>query len=37
VYAETSKSRSVLGWSCQHDLKEALRDAWNWQQRIAGR
>jgi UDP-glucose 4-epimerase len=27
----------VLGWSCQHDLKEALRDAWNWQQRIAAR
>jgi UDP-glucose 4-epimerase len=36
VYAETSKSRSVLGWSCQHDLKEALRDAWNWQQRLQG-
>ncbi len=36
VYAETSKSRTVLGWSCRHDLKEALRDAWNWQQRLQG-
>ncbi len=36
VYAETSKSRTVLGWSCQRDLKEALRDAWNWQQRLQG-
>ncbi len=34
VYAETSKSRDVLGWTCTYGLKDALRDAWNWQQRL---
>jgi UDP-glucose 4-epimerase len=34
VYADTARSRDVLGWTCEHDLKDALRDAWNWQQRL---
>jgi UDP-glucose 4-epimerase len=31
VYADTTKSREVLGWTCEHDLRDALRDAWKWQ------
>lgn len=31
VYADATKSREVLGWTCAHDLRDALRDAWNWQ------
>lgn len=34
VYADTRKSRDVLGWSCRHDLRDALRDAWNWQRSL---
>ena len=31
IWADNTKSREVLGWNCQHDLRSALRDAWNWQ------
>ncbi len=34
VFADTTKSRDVLGWVAQHDLGDALRDAWRWQQAI---
>lgn len=34
VYADTTKSREVLGWTCRHDLRDALRDAWNWQRSL---
>ncbi|MEO8587932.1 MAG: UDP-glucose 4-epimerase GalE [Flavobacteriales bacterium] len=34
VYADTSKSRDVLGWECRYDLRDALRDAWKWQQAL---
>lgn len=34
VYADTTKSREVLGWTCDHDLRDALRDAWNWQRSL---
>jgi len=36
VYAETTKSRTVLGWSCKQDLRDALRDAWKWELALAG-
>lgn len=32
VYADVRKAREVLGWSARHDLAEALRDAWRWEQ-----
>ena len=35
VYADTTKSREVLGWTCKYDLRDALRDAWNWEQALA--
>lgn len=34
VYADTTKSRTILGWECRHDLHDALRDAWRWQQSL---
>ena len=34
VYAETNKSREVLGWKCERSLRDGLRDAWKWQQAI---
>ena len=34
VFAETSKSREVLGWKCEHTLRDGLRDAWRWQKEI---
>lgn len=37
VFADTTKSREVLGWKASLDLSDALRDAWNWQQRLRSR
>ncbi len=31
VFADTSKSNAILGWKAEHDLADALRDAWRWQ------
>ncbi len=30
-YADPAKSRQVLGWTAEHDLKDMCRDSWNWQ------
>ena len=35
VYADTTKSREVLGWKPTLSLRDALRDAWRWQKAIA--
>lgn len=35
IWADTTKSREVLGWSTGRDLREALRDAWRWQRSLA--
>ena len=34
VYADTRKSRDVLGWHTQLTLADALRDAWGWQKNL---
>ena len=34
VYADCTKSKAVLGWQTEKSLKDALGDAWNWQQKI---
>lgn len=34
IWADTAKSRTVLDWRCEHDLRDALRDAWRWQQAV---
>lgn len=31
VYADPSKARSLLGWSAQLTLADAIKDAWHWQ------
>lgn len=31
MYADTAKSRNVLGWSTELTLADAMRDAWRWQ------
>ena len=32
VYADATKVRTVLGWEAKRSLREALADAWRWQQ-----
>lgn len=34
VYANNSKAREVLGWEIKYDLKDMMRSAWEWQQRL---
>lgn len=34
VYAEVAKARDRLGWSAKRNLREALEDAWRWQQKL---
>lgn len=34
VYADVTKSTQVLGWKAGHDLADALKDAWRWQQAL---
>jgi UDP-glucose 4-epimerase len=35
VWGDVSKASELLGWSARRTLREALADAWRWQQRIA--
>ena len=37
VYAGVQKSAEQLGWKAKRSMKEALADAWRWQQAIAKR
>ncbi|MCB0792561.1 MAG: UDP-glucose 4-epimerase GalE [Flavobacteriales bacterium] len=32
VYADATKAHEVLGWEAKLDLRQALRDAWRWQE-----
>ncbi len=34
VYADTTRCREVLGWTAKLGLRDALRDAWHWQQQL---
>ncbi|MEO6758994.1 MAG: UDP-glucose 4-epimerase GalE [Saprospiraceae bacterium] len=34
VYADATKGREELGWTAKRDLREALADAWRWQQSL---
>ncbi len=33
IYAEANKAQSMLGWSAEKSLGDALRDAWRWEER----
>jgi UDP-glucose 4-epimerase len=35
VYADVTKSLTVLGWKAELDLADALKDAWRWQQKLS--
>ena len=30
-YADSSRAKELLGWSCEYELDEMCRDSWNWQ------
>lgn len=34
AYADTSKANDILGWSAQSTLDEAMKSAWDWEQKI---
>ena len=34
IWADPCKANQVLGWKCERTMKEALQDAWRWQQRL---
>jgi UDP-glucose 4-epimerase len=34
VYADCTKSKNILGWQTEKILKDALGDAWKWQQSL---
>ena len=34
IYADTTKANAILKWKAQYGIKEALRDAWNWELNI---
>lgn len=35
IWASAAKAADLLKWHTKRDLREALRDAWNWQQKIS--
>lgn len=34
IWASTSKAENILQWKPRHTLSDALRDAWNWEQKL---
>lgn len=36
AYADTTKANEVLGWKSQFTLDEAMKSAWEWEQKIRG-
>ena len=34
IWAEPSKANNDLGWKCELSMKDALADAWRWQQKL---
>ena len=34
AYADTTKANEVLGWKAQYTLDEAMKSAWDWEQKI---
>lgn len=34
IYADVAKIKRVLGWQCKRNFKDALKDAWNWEQKL---
>lgn len=36
AYADTTKANEVLGWKAEYSLDEAMKSAWDWEQKIRG-
>ena len=36
AYADTTKANNVLGWKARSTLDEAMKSAWDWEQKIRG-
>ena len=34
AYADTTKANTILGWTAESSLDDAMRSAWNWQQKL---
>ncbi len=34
AYADTTKANTVLGWTAESSLDDAMKSAWNWQQKL---
>ncbi|MFD1062235.1 UDP-glucose 4-epimerase GalE [Winogradskyella litorisediminis] len=34
AYADTTKAKSILGWTSKYNLSEAISDAWNWEKNL---
>jgi len=35
IYADASKAKQQLNWVAQKSLEDSMRDAWNWEQKLA--
>ncbi|MFK7787106.1 MAG: GDP-mannose 4,6-dehydratase, partial [Crocinitomicaceae bacterium] len=33
IYADVTKAKELLNWSTQRSMEDAVRDAWNWEQK----
>jgi UDP-glucose 4-epimerase len=36
IYANANKAKKTIGWEAKLTIKDALIDAWNWEQKLAG-
>lgn len=36
AYADTTKANTVLGWKAEYTLDQAMKTAWDWEQKIRG-
>lgn len=34
VYANADKAKNTLGWTAEKDINQALKDSWNWEQKL---
>jgi UDP-glucose 4-epimerase len=34
IYADASKAKNLLGWTCEYEVEDALKHAWEWEKTI---
>lgn len=37
IYANNDKAVNELGWTCQYNLEDMMRTAWDWEKKLAGK